>query len=313
MRRRSAIRNLVVVSAASICPHLAARFLQEEPQEFVIHSDVRLVLLDVSVKDRQGGFVPDLGRDNFTVLENGEPQPITVFGKEDVPITVGILVDESRSMLPKRGPVLSAAGNFIQTSNSQDEIFVLNFNDEVKRGLPAPTLFSDDMTQLRTALYRGVPDGRTALNDAVVEGLKQLELGKRERKALVVISDGGDNASRHTGAEMFGRVERSIATIYTVGLFDANDPDRNPGILKHLARVSGGLAFFPQSPDDMPDICQGIAKDIRNRYTIGYLPAPKNHGPLRRIQVRVSAPGRTGLITRTRTGYRYDDLLQPGK
>jgi VWFA-related protein len=307
MNRRTAIRTLVVAGAASVSSRLPAR----APQDLVIRSDVRLVLLDVSVKDRYGAFVTGLAQNRFTVLENGEAQRITVFANEDVPVTVGILVDESRSMLPKRDDVISAAETFIEASNPHDEIFVLNFNDMVKRGLPRQTLFSDDIEQLRAALERGVPQGRTAFNDAIVEGLQQLALGRRDKKALVLISDGGDNASRHTGAEVFAAVERSLATIYAVGLFDADDQDRNPGILRRLANVSGGEALFPQSASRMPAICQGIAKEIRTRYTIGYVP-PANHGPLRHVQVLVSAPGGSGLKARTRTRYRYEESLSPG-
>jgi VWFA-related protein len=310
MKRRAAIRTLMVAGAVSFF-RLPARAPQKSPPDFVIHSDVRLVLLDVSVKDRHGGFVPGLSRDNFTVLENGEPQPITVFAKDDLPVTVGILVDESRSMAPKRDDVLSAAAAFIQTSNPRDEIFVLNFNDVVKRGLPGHTLFSDNIEQLWAALERGTPQGRTALNDAVVEGLQQLSLGRRDKKTLVLISDGGDNASRHTRAEMFDMVERSIATIYTIGLFDDKDADRNPAILRHLANLSGGEAFFPAESSGMIAVCQGIAKEIRTRYTIGYLPPDSGHGSLRQIQVRASAPGHSGLSARTRTRYRYDEISTP--
>ena len=290
-------------------------YSQEQPNQpdFVLHSDVRLVLLDVAVRDRHSELVGHLTPDNFTVLENGEAQRISVFSNEDVPVTVGILVDESRSMLTKRNDVLSAADAFIQTSNPRDEVFVLNFNDEVKPGLPRSILFSDNIEQLRAALYRGVPRGRTALNDAVVKGLQQLALGKRGKRALVVISDGGDNASRHTRSDMYAMVENSMATIYTVGLLDATDPDWNPHVLKHLAHVSGGEAFFLKDSSGMTAICQDIAKEIRTRYTIGYQPKPGNHGVLRHIQVRVSAPGRSLLSARTRTSYRYEELVNDGK
>jgi VWFA-related protein len=264
-----------------------------------------LVLLDVSVKDRDGGWVTGLAKGNFRVEENGVRQDITVFGNSDTPVTVGILVDESRSMMPNRGQVLSAASTFIEMSNPQDETFVLNFNETVKRGLPADMPFSDDIRQLRQALYRGRPEGRTALYDAVIDGTRQVEGGKRDKKALIVISDGGDNASRHKRQEMLDTVERSLATIYTVGLFDTRDPDRDPGVLKKLARMTGGVAYFPNSPEDMNEACRQIAKDIRTRYTIGYPPLASNGGLVRRIQVLVSAPGRTGLSARTRLNYRY--------
>src|ERR1700691_3665719 len=306
MNRRAAIRNLMVAGAVSFLGRQLKATAPDNP-DFVIRSDVRLVLLDVSVKDRDGGWVSGLSKNTFRVDENGAPQDITVFADNDIPVTVGILVDNSRSMTPKRGEVLTAALTFIGDSNPRDEIFVLNFNDTVKRGLPQGVLFSDDLGQLRGALSRGFPEGRTALNDAVVDGLRQLEQGKRDKKTLIVISDGGDNASRHTRREMFDAVERSLATIYTIGLFDTGDPDRNPGILKRLANITGGTAYFPDNEHDMIDACRRIAKDIRTRYTVGYAPLASNGGSLRRVRVRVSAPGRTGLSARTRLGYRYEE------
>ena len=308
MKRRSAIRHLIVAGAVARFSRLSAGVTPQESTGFVIRSDVRLVLLDVAVKDRNGGLVGNLTKDNFTVLENGHQQEITVFANDDLPVTVGLVVDESRSMLPKRNEVLMASGDFLRTCNPQDEIFVLNFNDDVKRGLPAPMLFSDNLDQLRAALDRGVPEGMTALNDAIVDGLQQLQLGRRDKKALVLISDGGDNASQHTRAEMFAMVERSPATIYTVALVDPTDTDWNPHILRHLANLSGGEAFFVDDLSRLKPICEGIGREIRRRYTIGYPPPPGKSGMLRHIQVRVAAPGHTGLFARTRTAYRYEVL-----
>jgi VWFA-related protein len=273
----------------------------------VFRSEARLVLLDVSVKRRNGSPTKELSKENFIVSEDGAPQVITVFAHNDLPVTVGLLVDESRSMAPKRAEVVVAAEAFIRESNPQDEIFVLNFNDSVKPGLPEQMLFSDDIKQLRSALYHGIPEGKTALNDAVVAGLDQLRLGRRDKKTLIVISDGGDNASKHTRRDMIDRVERSIATIYTIGLFEPDDPERNPIILKQLAKITGGYAYFPDSPSQLAVICRSIAKDIRTRYTIGYLPKASNgKSSLRRISLRVSSPDHTKLIARTRISYRYD-------
>jgi len=313
MKQCFAIRNMVIAGTVSLAAGLVAGLPRQDP-DFTIRSDVRLVLLDVSVRDRSGGFVSGLTKDNFTVFENGRPQRITVFANDDVPVTVGILVDESFSMRTKRDEVLTAAQTFIQESNPRDEIFVLNFNDRVTRGLPAPTLFSDDIQQLRSALHRGTPQGKTALNDAIVDGLKQLELGKRDKKTLILISDGGDNASEHKRADMLNMVESSIATVYTIGLYDADDPDRAPGILKELARISGGEAYFPNDPSEMVPVCQRIAKDIRARYTIGYLPEAENGASLvRHIRVHASSPDRTRLVARTRSSYRYDEVKKQAK
>jgi VWFA-related protein len=306
MERRAAIRNLLIAGAASIVRRGKAVEPQNQPGS-TFRSDVRLVLLDVSVKDREGGFVPGLARDNFKVLENGLLQAIVVFAREDLPVTVGILVDESRSMSSKRPDVLTAARTLIAEGNPDDEIFVLNFNDTVRRGLPQSQLFSSDTKALSTALYGGRAEGRTALYDAVFDGLNQLELGHRDKKALVLISDGGDNASHHNRREIFQKLDRSIATIYAVGLYDEDDADWSPGVLKHLAEVSGGEAFFPTTSADMTGVCRGIAKDIRTRYTVGYAPPVSNGGPLRRIHVSVTAPSHGRLIARARTQYRYEE------
>jgi Ca-activated chloride channel family protein len=307
MNRRSAMRTLMTAGAGCLLPPLFARPGGDDQDDLIIRAESRLVLLDVSVKNPAGGFVSGLSKENFSVFENGRPQSIMTFDQGDLPVTVGILVDESRSMASKRPAVLTAALTFISESNPKDEIFVLNFNDDVKPGLLSPMLFSDDIQELRLALFRGVSEGRTVLNDAVVAGLEQLELGMRDKKALVLISDGGDNASMHTRRQTIDRVERSVATIYTIGLYDDEDPDRDPGILRQLAGISGGEAYFPPTPEDTIPACRRIARDIRARYTLGYVPAegkPTNN--VRNIRVGASAPGQAKLIARTRSSYRYD-------
>jgi Ca-activated chloride channel homolog len=310
MNRRSAMRTLITASAGSLLGHsLFAASAEDDQDRYTIRSEARLVLLDVSVKDREGGFVSGLSKENFSVFENGRSQRIMVFDHGDLPVTVGILVDESGSMAPKRPAVLTAALAFIAESNPNDEIFVLNFNDQVSPGLPSSVLFSDDLQELRLALFSGVSEGRTALNDAVVAGLAHLELGKRGKKTLVLISDGGDNASSHTRREMLLQVERSHATIYTIGLFDAEDADSDPGILRQLAGISGGEAYFPASPAEMVPTCRRIARDMRARYTLGYVPtAGSGASDVRNIRVGASAPGHAKLITQTRSRYRYDQI-----
>lgn len=309
MKRCFTGRNLLLASTVLfVLGSLVAASAVGET-DYTVRSDVRLVLLDVSVKGRDGSLVSGLSKNDFSVFENGKRQLTTIFAHDDAPVTVGILVDESLSMNRKRSEVLLAAQTLIEESNPRDEVFVLNFNDKVARGLPASVLFSDSLPQLRTALYRGIPEGKTALFDAVIAGLNQLQMGKRDKKTLVVISDGGDNASTHTRRQTLDLAEKSTATIYAVGLYDADDPDRDPGILRQLAKISGGEAYFPENPSAMASICRRIAKEIRSRYTIGYIPPPANGaGPLRRIRVHVSATGQGGkLIARTRTSYRYDE------
>lgn len=309
MNRRSALRSLFAAGAGSLFAHSPEA---DDRQNFTLRSDVRLVLLDVSVKDSKGAAVSGLSKADFRVFENHRPQQITVFDHDDVPVTVGILVDQSRSMGPKRDEVITAAQIFIEESNRRDEMFVLHFNDRVLAGLPAGTSFSDNVQLLRTALDRGVPEGKTALNDAVMEGLRHLALGTRGKRALVLISDGGDNASRHSRREMLDAVERSIATIYTIGLFDQDDPDRDPGILRQLARISGGETYLPKNLTEVAPVCRRIAREIRTRYTIGY-PAPPGDADLRHIRVMVSAAGRGNLVVRARSEYRYGEIEEQSR
>jgi Ca-activated chloride channel homolog len=281
----------------------------EEPNDFTIRTTSRLVLLDVSVKDASGGFVSGLSRDDFKVYENGQPQPITQFANADIPVTVGIAVDESGSMRPKRAEVVTAALAFNQASNPMDEMFIVNFNEKARRGLPDDVLFSDNVQQLRRALYQGAPEGRTALYDAIELSLNQLDFGRRDKKTLVVISDGGDNHSQHTLDDVTHDVLRSVATIYTVGLYDEDDLEKNEGVLKKLAQVSGGVFYHPEKLDDIVPICRQIAKDIRTRYTIGYVPRSEGKAE-RHIKVVAASPEHPKLVVRTRTNYTFSDKTE---
>jgi VWFA-related protein len=279
---------------------------KEDEHDYTIRSRSALVLLDVSVRDHNSRFVPGLVKENFKVFEDGKPQPVTVFDAEDRPVDLGILVDQSRSMTPKRADVLAAAQSLIEHSNRQDEVFVLNFNERVKPGLPEGVNFSNDVSQLSEALFRGRPEGRTALNDALTDGLEHLKLGMRDKKTLVVISDGGDNASRHTRIQTIEGVEKGTATVYVIGIYDPEDRDRDPGFLRRLADTSGGEAYFPSSTDELEPLCQGIAQEIRARYTVGYVPRESERDAIRSIHVRAEAPGLGHLRVRTRSRYRYE-------
>jgi len=277
-----------------------------EQKEFTIQTTSRLVLLDVSVKDPAGGFVSGLAKDNFKVFENGKQQAVSQFANSDIPVTVGIAVDESGSMRPKRAQVLTAALVFIQASNPMDEMFVVNFNEKPRRGLPDELLFSDDPKQLRAALWQGNPEGRTALYDAIEMSLHQLDFGRQAKKALVVISDGGDNHSQQTLGEVKHNVLASLATIYTIGIYDDDDPEKNEGVLKELAHVSGGVFYHPQTLEEIVPICRQIAKDIRERYTVGYVPSVEGK-MVRHLKVVASSPEHPKLEVRTRTSYVFPE------
>jgi VWFA-related protein len=191
-------------------------------------------------------------------------------------------------------------------------MFVVTFNEKVSFGLPDGTLFTDEAAELRVAMSRIAADGMTALYDAVAVALEHLKKGNRDKKVLIVISDGGDNASTRKLVQIMAMAKQSDAIIYTIGLFDEDDPDQNPGALKQLAQATGGEAFMPESVKDVVPVCAGIARDIRNQYTIAYVPANgKQDGTYRVIQVKAGAPHRGRLVVRTRAGYYAPRNSQP--
>jgi VWFA-related protein len=274
-----------------------------DSESFRISVDVALVVLPATVTDRQGGFVSNLGEQDFEVYENGVKQHIRLFRNEDIPVTVGMVVDQSTSMRPKLAEVSAAAQTFVRSSNPEDEMFVVNFNEHVSLGLPGAVRFTNDTVQLARAIVTRPAGGQTALYDAIAKALEELQAGSRDKKVLVIVSDGGDNASARSLAQVMKLAGQSSAVIYTIGVFDEDDQDRNPGVLKRLARATGGEAFFPGQLSEVAPICDRIARDIRHQYTIGYVPSnlTRNAG-YRTIRVVARAKGRE-VSVRTRTGY----------
>jgi Ca-activated chloride channel homolog len=272
--------------------------------EYAIKVDVDVVVLRAATQDRKNILVSGLNKDDFQVYEDGVLQTIKYFSHDDVPVTVGLVVDNSGSMTPKRHEVIAAAMAFARSSNPQDQMFVVNFNEKVSFGLPSNIAFTDQPAQLQVALSRVEANGETALYDAVAAALEHLKMGDRDKKVLIIVSDGGDNTSRHKLTEITALVAQSNAIIYTIGIFDDQDPDRNPGVLKRLAKETGGEAFLPESLTDVTPICERIARDIRNQYTIAYAPTNKKRdGTYRTILVKASAPDHRRLSVRTRTSY----------
>ena len=274
------------------------------PQEPSFRSgSSELVVLPVVVTDKQGRYLSELERERFAVFDNGRPVPIELFTNEDAPVTIGLVIDASGSMGSKLGDVIIAALAFARSSNPQDELFVVRFNDDVQHVIrDRPFLFADDQAALHVALRSMRPDGRTALYDALVEGIDHLGRGSRARKALIVVSDGGDNASAATLDQVLARARESNATIYTLGIYEPDDLDKNPGVLKSLARATGGERFLPRSAGEMLRVCELIAREIRSGYTIGYVP-PDRDGTFHRVRVELANRDKRKLTIRTRPGY----------
>jgi Ca-activated chloride channel homolog len=284
-----------------------------DPGSFRISVDVALVVLPATVTDRQGGFVSNLVQQDFEVYEDGVLQQIRLFRSEDIPVTVGLVIDKSTSMRPKLSEVSAAARSFVESSNRDDEMFVVNFNEHVSLGLPGTIRFTNDIVELGNAITGKRTAGQTALYDAIAKALEELQAGSRDKKVLIVVSDGGDNASTRKLAQVMKLAEQSSAVIYTIGVFDADDPDQNPGVLKHLAQATGGEAFLPNQLSEVVPICERIARDIRHQYTLGYIPTKVTRdGAHHAIRVLAQAKGHDKLSVRTRTGYIAGALSGPG-
>jgi Ca-activated chloride channel family protein len=282
---------------------LSAFAAQDGSSHYVISEDVNLVVLPVTVRERNGRFVSGLNVSNFQVYEDGKLQKVTLFRDEDVPVTVGLVVDHSGSMAAKQLEVIEGAQAFVQASNPQDREFVVNFNSTVSFPLPENVAFTSNPDVLRAALSTPSASGKTALYDALAAAMEHFQNGDADKRVLLLISDGGDNASKNSFSQVFQMTQTANVMIYAIGLFDEHSADQNPKVLKKLAEETGGQAYFPTSLAQIVSVCREIAAEIRHQYTLGYSPADSGRSGYRKIHVSVTAPGRGKLSVRTRTGY----------
>lgn len=278
---------------------------QTEPaRSQVFRAEADLVVLPVTVTDRHGEFVPGLKAEDFQVYENNKLQKISLFTQTDRPIAVGLVIDGSGSMRPNRAEVLQGAKDFLASSNPQDQVFVVNFNEKASLGLPPSVPFTSNVSELEAAVLRSPTAGMTALYDAIALALHHLAVSTRNKKALIVISDGGDDASYTNFRQVLNSARHGSAIIYTIGIISKGQADINPGVLRRLAHDTGGEAYFPKSAADLPAIYHRIAEDLRAQYTIGYVPGNRTHdGTYRTIRVTVQPKGHGKLEARTRKGY----------
>lgn len=293
---------LVLAVHPSALHSLTLRSQDVSPPTFT--SRAELVVLHVNVRRADGGFVSALPRDAFTVLEDGQPQPVELFLEQDTPVTVGLVVDNSISMHANRELVVAAAGEFARAGHERDARFAIVFNERVTSALPPARPFTADAQTLEQALMLSITArGRTAFFDAVVQGLAYTERGEHPRRVLVVIGDGGDNESAVTYAQMLRRAQAANVVVYTVTLADPLDREARPERMKELAAVTGGEPFLPRSRTDVSRVLRQIADDIRHTYTLAYAPTRPADDTLRRVRVIVSPPARQRLTVRTRTAY----------
>jgi VWFA-related protein len=285
--------------AAAAC---ALTLLAQE--DAVFRSDTRLVVLHATVLDKKGELLTNLKQDAFTVMENNVPQKITTFRREDVPVSMGLVIDNSGSMRDKRARVNAAALAFVKASHQEDEVFIVNFSDDAYLDVP----LSSDVKRLEEGLARLDTRGGTAMRDAALMSMGYLkEKGKRDKKVLLLISDGDDTSSQasNTVEKLISQAQQSEVLIYTIGLLadeDRSAAKRATRALKGLAQATGGLAYFPKDVAEVDEIAHRVAQEIRNQYVIAYTPAvAKLDGTYRRIQVKVKTSGTPTV--RTRSGY----------
>lgn len=275
---------------------------QEPPHIFRSASD--LVVLHVNVFDGRSDAVPNLPQSAFHVFEDDKPQALSFFSNEDVPVAVGLVLDNSSSMMNRRNMVAAGAAAFADSSHPEDEVFTLLFNEYVRLGLPASVPFSRNPLQLMASVIRYPPGGLTAIHDAVVAGLEHLEEASLQKHVLVVLSDGEDNASRHSDDDMLQKATRGSALIYAISTADLDTGVGNHRLLKKLAAASGGVAYRPRTEADVVKAFTEIAGNIRRGYSVGYVPTNTTRdGRYRRVKVSVYAPGMKNLKVSVRDGY----------
>jgi VWFA-related protein len=265
-------------------------------------AESELVVLHVSVRDRGGRYISGLGRDAFTVIDAGQPQTLEMFSADEVPASIGFLIDNSNSMHPNRERVIAAAVEFARHCHPEDEIFVMTFNEQVRHVFGPAVAGRMNPTTFRAAMAQAIgARGMTAIYDGILGGLKRVAEGGQARQVLIVVSDGDDNASTATRQEVIRQVHESDATIYTIALIDPLTREGNPGLLRQLARETGGESYRPRRLEDVGEAFDRIARDIRSAYTLAYAPTTRTARHTVRVYVRPK-DGRQ-LQVRTRDGY----------
>jgi Ca-activated chloride channel family protein len=274
-------------------------------QDARITVDVTEILVHATVSDHRGAPVAGLNKENFSIMEDGVPQDIKHFGHRDIPVTAGLVIDNSGSMKSKRAEVIAAMLSFAGSSNPEDQMFLINFNEHVRFGLPSQTAFTDNSEQLRAVMNTVRADGETALFDAIATALDHLKKGSRDKRVLVVVSDGADNASHLKKAQVLELAKHSDAIIYTIAIYDPDDSENmDPRFMRDLAKNSGGRAYFPAKVEDVRPACENIANEIRNQYSLSYIPSNrKRDGTYRTIKIRAVSPHGENLSVMTRAGY----------
>jgi Ca-activated chloride channel homolog len=276
---------------------------QRQSEPYTVSVDVDLVLLNVIALDKNGRAVPGLKQANFKVYEDGRLQQLALFAGQDAPATIGLVVDSSASMARRWPEVRRALEAFASESNPSDEMFLIYFSDETQFPLPQDKPFTNDVDVFKEAIGRVRPIGRTALYDAISAGLDYVKNGRFEKKILVILSDGADNASARSFEQILTATQQSSVTVYTIGVYEPEADDRDPKALKRLASATGGEAQFPQNDAEFHATWRRIAAGIRTQYTLAYYPQNSGNRTFRKIKVLVTSAGGMKVSVHARPGY----------
>jgi len=273
-----------------------------------LHLDVDLALVNVTVTDPYNRLVTGLDPDNFRVYEDNIEQEVVTFSSEDVPISIGVIFDFSGSMANKIGKAREAAVQFFKTANPQDEFFLVSFNERAE----LTSAFTNSVEDLQSRMMLTAPKGRTALLDAIYLGLSQMRGAKNGKRALLILSDGGDNHSRYNESDIKRLVKEADTQLYAIGIFDPlgyrnRTPEElnGPSLLSEVTEMTGGRVFAVENLNDLPDIASKIGMELRNQYVLGYRPSNKAHDARwRKIKIKLRAPkGLPPLNVYSKTGY----------
>ncbi len=273
-----------------------------------IHFDVDLALVNVTVTDPYNRLVTGLETDNFRVFEDNIEQEVVTFSAEDVPISIGVIFDFSGSMTNKVGKAREAALQFFKTANPQDEFFLVSFNERAE----LTSSFTNSVEDLQSRMMLTAPKGRTALLDAIYLGLSQMRGAHNAKRALLILSDGGDNHSRYNESDIKRLVKEADTQLYAIGIFDPlgfrnRTPEElgGPSLLSEVTEMTGGRVFAVEKLDELPDIASKIGMELRNQYVLGYRPSNKAHDARwRKLKIKLRAPkGLPPLSVYSKTGY----------
>jgi Ca-activated chloride channel family protein len=285
---------------------IAPRLRPETRPVADLRVDVPLALIPVHVTTELGASVTNLKQENFRIFEDGVEQKITNFSSEDAPVSIGLLFDASGSMRNKIRKSAEAAAAFFRTANADDEFFLVEFNERAKLTVP----FTRDSNLIYQHIVRTKPLGRTSLLDAIHMALTQMKDAKNLRKAIMILSDGGDNRSRYTESEIKSAMREADVQVYALGIYDPDDqPKRTleekngPKLLGELAHQTGGRHFTINDLEDLPAVCERIGNELRNQFVIGYAPGTAEDASYRHVKVTVTAPDMPPLRVYHRQGY----------